>query len=148
MLRNGKEANPNLPLEWVHANAEKLPFEDESFDVYTISFGIRNVTHIDKALKEAYRVLKKGGRFYCLEFSNVSTPEIAKLYDLYSFKVILLFGRFVARDEKAYEYLVESIRKSPRAIEFKKMIQNAGFSRCDFRKLSFGVVAIHFGFKE
>lgn len=147
MLRNGKEKNPDLPVEWIPANAEKLPFDDESFDVYTISFGIRNVTHIDKALKEAHRVLKKSGRFYCLEFSNVSTPEIAKLYDLYSFKVIPLIGRFVARDQKAYEYLVESIRKFPRAIEFRRMIENAGFSECSFKKLSFGVVAIHVGFK-
>jgi ubiquinone/menaquinone biosynthesis methyltransferase len=114
---------------------------------YTISFGIRNVTHIDKALKEAHRVLKPGGKFVCLEFSNVTSDVIKKFYDFYSFKIIPLVGKFVADSPQSYEYLVESIRKFPTATAFSEMIKEAGFNCIEFRKMSFGVVAIHVGYK-
>jgi len=134
-------------LTWAEGNAEKLPFEDNSFDVYTISFGLRNVTHIDDALKDAWRVLKPGGRFYCLEFSAVKAPVLDKLYDLYSFKFIPRFGSLIAKDRDSYQYLVESIRQFPKQAELKKRLENAGFERTAVRNLSFGVAAIHSGYK-
>ncbi len=128
-------------------NAETLAFPDKSFDGYTIAFGIRNVTHIDKALSEAYRVLKPGGRFLCLEFSQVDVPLIDKIYDAYSFTVIPAVGKVVTGDGQPYRYLVESIRTFPRQDEFKAMIEDAGFANASYRNLSGGVVAIHSGWR-
>nr|XP_012416571.1 PREDICTED: 2-methoxy-6-polyprenyl-1,4-benzoquinol methylase, mitochondrial isoform X2 [Odobenus rosmarus divergens] len=134
-------------LAWVLGDAEELPFDDDKFDVYTIAFGIRNVTHIDQALQEAHRVLKPGGRFLCLEFSQVNNPLISRLYDLYSFQVIPVLGEVVAGDWKSYQYLVESIRQFPSQEEFKEMIEDAGFEKVTYESLTSGIVAIHSGFK-
>lgn len=147
MLAEGKKKYPADNIDWVHGNAEDLPFEDDQFDMYTVSFGIRNVTNIDKALAEAYRVLKPGGRFLCLEFSNVSNDLVKRFYDLYSFKIIPLIGKFVANSPDSYQYLVESIRQFPKALQFKKMMTDVGFEEIAIRKFSFGVVAMHTGYK-
>ena len=128
-------------------NAETLAFPDRSFDGYTIAFGIRNVTHIDRALKEAFRVLKPGGRFLCLEFSHVDVPLLDRIYDAYSFAVIPAVGKAVTGDGQPYRYLVESIRTFPRQEEFRAMIADAGFSQVAYRNLSGGVVAIHSGWR-
>ncbi len=128
-------------------NAESLGFPDKTFDAYTIAFGIRNVTHIDVALKEAYRVLKPGGRFMCLEFSQVDVPLLDKIYDAYSFTVIPAIGKVVTGDGHPYRYLVESIRTFPKQEKFKAMIEAAGFARASYRNLSAGVVAIHSGWR-
>jgi ubiquinone/menaquinone biosynthesis methyltransferase len=130
-------------MSWIPVNAEKLPFEDNSFDIYTIAFGLRNVTHIDDALSEAARVLKTGGRFYCLEFSHVDNPLVKKIYDVYSDHLIPQFGQIVAKDKNSYQYLVESIRKFPRREALKRRLLAAGFSKAGFRTMTFGVVAIH-----
>lgn len=135
------------PIDWVTGNAEMLPLPDRSVDAYTIAFGIRNVTHIDKALEEAYRVLKPGGRFMCLEFSKVDLPLLKQIYDVYSFKLIPHFGEMVTGDKDSYQYLVESIRKFPTQEKFKAMIENAGFKKSTYRNLSGGIVAIHSGWK-
>ncbi len=127
------------------ANAEHLPFDDKSFDAYTIAFGIRNVTGIDKALREAYRVLRPGGRFMCLEFSSLAIPGLETLYDAYSFTVIPAVGKIVTGDGQPYRYLVESIRKFPKQEQFKTMIEDAGFEQVAYRNLSGGVAAIHSG---
>lgn len=134
-------------FEWITGNAESLPFEDESVDVYTIAFGLRNVTHIDTALKDALRVLKPGGRFYCLEFSKVIEPMLAKIYDEYSYRLIPKMGELVAKDRDSYQYLVESIRKFPSQKDLQKRMEMAGFSRCLYENLTLGVVAIHEGVK-
>ncbi|KAM9743380.1 2-methoxy-6-polyprenyl-1,4-benzoquinol methylase, mitochondrial [Menidia menidia] len=134
-------------LSWVVGDAEELPFDDDLFDIYTIAFGIRNVTHIDQALQEAHRVLKPGGRFMCLEFSKVTNPVLASLYDAYSFQVIPVLGEVIAGDWKSYQYLVESIRKFPNQEEFKGMIEDAGFCCVQYYNLTAGVVALHSGFK-
>ena len=128
-------------------NAETLAFEDNSFDAYTIAFGIRNVTHIDKALAEAHRVLKPGGRFLCLEFSHLENELLQKAYDAYSFTVIPAVGKVVTGDGQPYRYLVESIRMFPKQEEFAEMIRAAGFARVSFRNLTGGTVAIHSGWK-
>ena len=128
-------------------NAEALAFPAQSFDAYSIAFGIRNVTHIDRALAEAYRVLKPGGRFLCLEFSHVDVPLLDSFYDAYSFTVIPAVGKVVTGDGHPYRYLVESIRTFPKQDVFKSMIEAAGFSRVSFRSLSGGVVAIHSGWR-
>ena len=128
-------------------NAEALAFPDKTFDGYTIAFGIRNVTHIDKALAEAYRVLKPGGRFLCLEFSQVDIPLLDKFYDAYSFTVIPAVGKVVTGDGQPYRYLVESIRTFPRQDDFKAMIEAAGFANVSYRNLTGGVVAIHSGWR-
>jgi demethylmenaquinone methyltransferase/2-methoxy-6-polyprenyl-1,4-benzoquinol methylase len=128
-------------------NAEMLAFPDKSFDAYTIAFGIRNVTHIDKALAEAYRVLKPGGRFLCLEFSHVDIPLLQSIYDTYSFTVIPAVGKVVTGDGQPYRYLVESIRTFPKQDEFKAMIAKAGFHNATYRNLTGGVVAIHSGWR-
>ena len=128
-------------------NAETLAFPDQSFDVYTIAFGIRNVTHIGRALAEAHRVLRPGGRFLCLEFSQVDVPLLDSLYDAYSFTVIPAVGKVVTGDGHPYRYLVESIRTFPKQDAFKSMIEAAGFSRVSYRNLTGGVVAIHTGWR-
>jgi demethylmenaquinone methyltransferase/2-methoxy-6-polyprenyl-1,4-benzoquinol methylase len=134
-------------LSFVEANAEVLPFAESSFDAYTIAFGIRNVPRIDKALAEAYRVLRRGGRFLCLEFSDIDVPGLGRLYEAYSFRVIPLLGWLVAGDDKPYRYLVESIARFPNAESFCAKINGAGFSRASFTRLSGGIVAIHSGWK-
>ena len=131
----------------VEGNAEALAFDDKSFDAYTIAFGIRNVTRIDAALREAYRVLKPGGRFLCLEFSEVDVPGLDRLYDFHSFEVIPRLGAAVAGDSDSYRYLVESIRQFPNQETFADMIRDAGFSRVTFRNLTGGVAAIHGGWR-
>ena len=150
MLAVGRERAEKLghfDIEFVEGNAEKLPFPDRNFDCVTIAFGIRNVPQIDLALKEAYRVLKFGGRFLCLEFSSVDVPGLDRLYDLYSFNVIPQVGRTVTGDAEAYRYLVESIRKFPNPAVFAEMIRKAGFGRVSYEKLTGGVVALHSGWK-
>ncbi|TCT42072.1 bifunctional demethylmenaquinone methyltransferase/2-methoxy-6-polyprenyl-1,4-benzoquinol methylase UbiE [Martelella mediterranea] len=132
---------------FVEANAEELPFEDKTFDAYTIAFGIRNVPHIDKALSEAYRVLKRGGRLLVLEFSEVEAPILDKVYDLWSFNAIPAIGKVVAGDGEPYRYLVESIRKFPNQGDFAKMIERAGFSRVKYTNYSSGIAALHSGWK-
>lgn len=121
--------------------------KDESIDIYTISFGIRNCTNIDNVLKECFRVLKKGGRFMCLEFSQVEIPLFKNFYDLYSLYVIPEMGKILANDKDSYQYLVESIRKFPNQETFKKMIEDAGFSAASYTNLSGGICAIHTGIK-
>ena len=135
-------------LNFLENDGENLSFADESFDVFTIAFGIRNFTNIDKGLKEAFRVLKKGGKFICLEFSKVEDIFLQKIYDTYSFKIIPKIGEIVLKDQNSYQYLVESIRKFPDQESFKKLIENAGFSRVSYQNLTFGACAIHYGFKE
>jgi demethylmenaquinone methyltransferase/2-methoxy-6-polyprenyl-1,4-benzoquinol methylase len=133
--------------DFVEANAEALPFEDETFDAYTIAFGIRNVPRIDAALAEAYRVLKRGGRFLCLEFSEVDMPLLDKAYEAWSFNAIPRIGKAVTGDGEPYSYLVESIRKFPNQQNFASMITRAGFSRASFRNYSGGIAALHSGWK-
>ncbi len=134
-------------LDFVEANAESLPFPDGQFDAYTIAFGIRNVPRIEAALKEAYRVLRRGGRFLCLEFSHVDMAGLDRIYEAYSFRAIPALGRLVTGDAAAYRYLVELIRRFPSAETFRDWIAAAGFARASFTKLSAGVVAIHSGWK-
>jgi demethylmenaquinone methyltransferase / 2-methoxy-6-polyprenyl-1,4-benzoquinol methylase len=134
-------------LDWVVGDAMALPFADNSFDVYTISFGIRNVTRIGDALAEAYRVLKPGGRLMVLEFSRIPNALMQKAYDLYSFNVIPVMGQVVAGDRDSYQYLVESIRKFPDQEAFASMISAAGFGQVKYRNLTMGVAALHSGWK-
>jgi demethylmenaquinone methyltransferase/2-methoxy-6-polyprenyl-1,4-benzoquinol methylase len=134
-------------LTFVEGNAEALPLADARFDAYTIAFGIRNVPRIETALSEAYRVLKRGGRFLCLEFSRVDLPMVDRIYDAYSFAAIPALGKVVTGDGAPYRYLVESIRKFPSPDSFGEMIAGAGFARVDFARLSGGIVAIHSGWK-
>src|SRR5215470_10453639 len=136
-----------LDVTFVEANAEALPFADRSFDAMTIAFGIRNVPRIEQALAEAFRVLKLGGRFLCLEFSTVDVPGFDRLYDLYSFNVIPALGRAVAGDGEAYRYLVESIRRFPRPDVFADMMRTAGFRRVAFQRMAGGIVALHSGWR-
>ena len=137
------EEKGETAIEWVCGNAESLPFPDASFDAYTIAFGIRNVTHIDVALKEARRVLKPGGRFLCLEFSKVEVPGLDTLYDAYSFKLMPKIGGLVAKDEDSYRYLAESIRRFPPQAKFAQMIGDAGLEQVKVRNLSGGIAAMH-----
>ncbi|MFZ1679777.1 MAG: bifunctional demethylmenaquinone methyltransferase/2-methoxy-6-polyprenyl-1,4-benzoquinol methylase UbiE [Rhizobiaceae bacterium] len=134
-------------LDFVEANAEMLPFPDNSFDAYTIAFGIRNVPRIDVALSEAFRVLKRGGRFLCLEFSEVQAPVLDRVYEWFSFNVIPAIGGVVAGDAEPYRYLVESIAKFPSQPDFARMIRQAGFSRVAWRDYSGGIAAAHSGWK-
>ncbi|KAG2496051.1 hypothetical protein HYH03_005970 [Edaphochlamys debaryana] len=154
MLREGKQkaaATSDLAgdagLSFVEGNAEQLPFDDTSFDSYTIAFGIRNVTDRPAALREALRVLKPGGRFLCLEFSQVTQPGLRELYDAYSFAVIPRIGHIVANDAASYQYLVESIRKFPDQEAFARLIEDAGFRAVTYENMSGGIVALHSGFK-
>ncbi len=134
-------------LSWSEQNAEVLSFDDRSFDAYSIAFGIRNVTHIDKALSEAHRVLKRGGRFYCLEFSTTLWPGFAEVYDAYSHKMVPKLGRLLANDEDSYRYLIESIRRFPDMARFEGMIRDAGFIQTKVEPMLGGLVAIHSGWK-
>ena len=134
-------------VTFVDANAEALPFPDRSFDAVSIAFGIRNVPRIDVALAEMQRVLRIGGRFLCLEFSNVDVPGLDALYELYSFNVIPAIGQAVTGDREAYQYLVESIRKFPKPKQFAAMIEAAGFRRASFTPMTGGVVALHSGWR-
>jgi ubiquinone/menaquinone biosynthesis methyltransferase len=174
ILKKAKEQNANIEIEVADINAqmlsvgkeraedknlfshlnfnccdgEKLPYADNYFDYYTIAFGIRNFTNIQNGLNEAFRVLKTGGKFICLEFSQVNNLPLAKIYDLYSFHAIPKIGKLVAGDEDSYQYLVESIRKFPNQENFKKMIEKAGFKNVAYTSLNFGVVAVHTGWKD
>jgi demethylmenaquinone methyltransferase/2-methoxy-6-polyprenyl-1,4-benzoquinol methylase len=151
MLLEGKKrkevADTSYDLSWVAGDAMALPFPENSFDVYTISFGIRNVTRIDDALSEAFRVLRPGGRLMILEFSRLPNQLMQKAYDLYSFNVIPRIGELVTGDKNSYQYLVESIRKFPNQFDFATMISSAGFEKVNYRNLSFGVAALHSGWK-
>ncbi|WP_407527565.1 bifunctional demethylmenaquinone methyltransferase/2-methoxy-6-polyprenyl-1,4-benzoquinol methylase UbiE [Methylobacterium oryzisoli] len=134
-------------IAFVAGNAEALPLPDRSFDAYTIAFGIRNVPRIERALAEAHRVLRVGGRFLCLEFSHVDVPGLDRIYDAYSFRVIPRLGEWVAGDKESYRYLVESIRRFPTPGAFEGLIAEAGFARVSHRRLSGGICAIHSGWK-
>lgn len=151
MLDVGKDRAVDLNLfsnlKFTCCDGEKLCFADETFDFFTIAFGIRNFTDINAGLSEAYRVLKPGGKFVCLEFSKVNDYFLQKIYDIYSFKVIPKIGEVVLKDRASYQYLVESIRKFPSQNEFKKMIEKAGFKNVSYQNLSFGTAAIHIGIK-
>jgi demethylmenaquinone methyltransferase / 2-methoxy-6-polyprenyl-1,4-benzoquinol methylase len=151
MLQVGRERAVKAHLDdrvtFVEGNAEALAFPNRGFDAYTIAFGIRNVPRIDLALAEAFRVLRPGSRFLCLEFSTVDVPGLDRLYDLFSFKVIPPLGRVVTGDAESYQYLVESIRKFPRPSAFADMIRTAGFSRVNWQSLSGGIVALHSGWR-
>ena len=151
MLEVGKDraAKKNIAdqLTFVEANAEELPFPDKIFDAYTIAFGIRNVPRIEVALSEAFRVLKTGGRFMCLEFSEVEMPLLDRFYDAWSFNAIPAIGKAVTGDGDSYRYLVESIRKFPDQDDFAAIIRNAGFSRVSYRNYSGGIAAAHSGWK-
>src|ERR1700688_14706 len=151
MLQVGRERAAARHLDdrvsFVEGNAEKLAFPNSAFDAYTIAFGIRNVPRIDLALSEAFRVLRPGSRFLCLEFSAVDVPGLDRIYDLFSFKVIPSLGKAVTGDAESYQYLVESIRKFPKPNAFAEMIRAAGFSRAAWQSFSGGIVALHSGWR-
>lgn len=151
MLRRGRDRAIDCGLvggiDWVCGDAERLPVVDASIDAYTIAFGLRNVTHIGAALAEARRVLKPGGRFFCLEFSRVDAPLLRPLYDLYSFTVLPGLGQLVAGDRDAYQYLVESIRRFPAQRELARMMEDAGLEQVRFRNLTGGIAALHSGWR-
>jgi len=150
MLAVGQERAEKRKLEglaWSEQNAEALSFGDRSFNAYTIAFGIRNVTYIDKALAEAHRVLKFGGRFYCLEFSSTTWAGFAEIYDAYSHRMVPKLGKLLAKDEESYRYLIESIRRFPPMPEFERMIRAAGFTQTKVEPILGGLVAIHSGWK-
>ncbi len=151
MLAEGRQraeaGNLSGRLDWVVGDAMALPFPDSSFDVYTISFGIRNVTRIPDALSEAYRVLRPGGRLMVLEFSRIPNDLMQWAYDRYSFNVIPVMGQVVAGDRDSYQYLVESIRKFPDQDTFAQMIRTAGFGQVKYRNLTMGIAALHSGWK-
>ena len=146
MLHEGRKNLINhgiIDVEFVQANAESLPFEDNTFDCVSIAFGLRNVTDKDAALKQMYRVLKKGGTLLILEFSKVENQMLEKAYDFYSFNLIPKFGEYFANDEDSYQYLAESIRKHPDQETLKAMVLDAGFEFCEFHNLTGGIVALH-----
>lgn len=151
MLRHGRDRLLDRGVAgnvgYVQGNAECLPFPDSSFDVVTMAFGLRNVTHKDQALGSMYRVSRPGGRVVILEFSHVVLPLLQRLYDLYSFNVVPLLGQLVAGDRDSYQYLVQSIRRHPDQETLKTMMENAGFALTDYHNLSAGIVAVHRGFK-
>jgi 2-methoxy-6-polyprenyl-1,4-benzoquinol methylase len=153
MLAVGKDRAKDLQIpeediQFIESNAETLSFlPDNSVDIYTIAYGIRNCTNLDKVLREAHRVLKKGGRFMCLEFSHVQVPVLAQIYDFYSFNIIPQLGGIIANDKESYQYLVESIRKFPDQETFKFIIKNAGFDAVNYVNLTGGICAIHSGIK-
>ncbi len=151
MLSTGRDKlfdnNIYKGLKFSCCNAEDLPFEDNSFDYYTIAFGIRNVTNVRKVLQEAHRVLSPGGKFVCLEFARVSNNAMAKIYDFYSFNIIPKIGDLIANDGESYKYLVESIRTFPAQEEFVRMMKKTGFQLSKFQNLTNGVVALYTGYK-
>ena len=148
MLNEGKKKLSRYKnIDYLCAKAEDIPAKESSFDYYTISFGIRNVSDIKKTLSEAYRVLKPGGRFMCLEFSEVEVPVLKQFYDFYSFNVIPGLGKLLANDSESYQYLVESIRQFPKQKEFASLIEDAGFKCVTYTNLTGGMVAVHSGFK-
>ena len=151
MLEVGRERaaiyGGDTVVTFAEANAEALPFADRSFDAATIAFGIRNVPRIERALAEAFRVLKIGGKFVCLEFSSVDVPALDRLYDLYSFNVIPALGGVVTGDAESYRYLVESIRRFPKPQAFATMLRAAGFARVSFQTISGGIVTLHSGWR-
>ena len=150
LLEGRKRAEANQlvdSLNWIVGDAMSLPFADNSFDVYTISFGIRNVTQPQIALDEAFRVLRPGGRLMVLEFSQIPVPLAQKAYDLYSFNVIPVMGKLITNDRDSYQYLVESIRKFPDQETFLSMVQQSGFENASYRNLSFGIAVLHSGWK-
>jgi demethylmenaquinone methyltransferase/2-methoxy-6-polyprenyl-1,4-benzoquinol methylase len=151
MLNKGREslldAGIVSPVNFAQANAEMLPFSNNSFDCITMAFGLRNVTTKEYALKEMFRVLKPGGRVVILEFSEVSSSNLKKLYDTYSFAVLPKLGKWICQDEESYRYLAESIRMHPNQETLKLMMQDAGFMQCEYQNLQAGIVAIHLGFK-
>jgi demethylmenaquinone methyltransferase/2-methoxy-6-polyprenyl-1,4-benzoquinol methylase len=151
MVRVGRERLVNEGIagnvEYAITNAEALTFPDNTFDVVTIAFGLRNVTHKDKALAEIYRVLKPGGQALILEFSKVTQPVLAKFYDLYSFKLLPKMGKLIANDEESYQYLAESIRMHPDQETLKQMMLDAGFDKAEYLNMSEGIVALHRGWK-
>ena len=150
MLGVGMERAAKRGLEglvWSEQNAETLSFDGNRFDAYTIAFGIRNVTHIQQALGEAHRVLKRGGRFFCLEFSTTLWPGFSDVYDAYSHKLVPKLGKLLAKDEESYRYLIESIRRFPDMPTFEGMIKKAGFVQTKVEPLLGGLVAIHSGWK-
>ena len=143
MLDKGKVAG----FEYTQVNAEKLPFPDNSFELVTIAFGLRNVTDKDAALREMYRVLKPGGQARVLEFSEVTQEWFKPIYDFHSFQILPRLGKLFANDADSYQYLAESIRKHPPQAQLQKMMEEAGFERCHFKNMSAGIVAIHSGYK-
>jgi demethylmenaquinone methyltransferase / 2-methoxy-6-polyprenyl-1,4-benzoquinol methylase len=152
MLKRGRDKaidSNQLSLEWICADAKNLPFRDSEFDYCTIAFGIRNISNRDKALEEMYRVLCTGGKFICLEFApmHYQHKAFSTLYDLYSFKIIPEIGHIIVKNRSAYEYLVESIRAFPTQVNFKKEIENAGFTNVKFSNMSYGIVALYSGKK-
>ncbi len=151
MLKVGRDklldCGHNGNVEFVQADAQYLPFPDDSFDCITIAFGLRNVTDKDQALRSMLRVLKPGGRLLVLEFSKPLNPLLSKAYDAYSFKVLPVMGRLVANDSDSYQYLAESIRVHPDQETLKEMMEDAGFSRCEYHNMTGGVVALHKGIK-
>ena len=150
LLEGRKRAEANQlvdSLNWIVGDAMSLPFADNSFDVYTISFGIRNVTQPQIALDEAFRVLRPGGRLMVLEFSQIPVPLAQKAYDLYSFNVIPVMGKLITNDRDSYKYLVESIRRFPDQETFLSMVQQSGFENASYRNLSFGIAVLHSGWK-
>ena len=151
MLREGRERLLDrgivTNIEYLQADAERLPFPDDYFHCVTMAFGLRNVTHKERALASIYRCLKPGGRALILEFSKPSVPGLQPLYDFYSFKALPLMGKLIARDADSYRYLAESIRMHPDQQTLKEMMQHAGFERCDYHNLSGGIVALHRGYK-
>jgi len=151
MLRRGRERLTDNGIagniEYVQANAECLPFPDNTFDCITIAFGLRNVTDKDKALRSMNRILKPGGRLLVLEFSKPVAPGLAPVYDIYSFKLLPLMGKLIAKDAESYQYLAESIRMHPDQETLKGMMDEAGFSKTKYHNLTGGIVALHKGFK-
>ena len=152
MLELAKEKFFNSGLydnfKYVIADSSSLPFADNTFDYYTVAFGIRNMENIQLVLNEAHRILKPGGKFLCLEFSKPSLTMIKKLYDIYSFKIIPKIGKYIAKDQNAYEYLVESIRAFPDQNIFASMMEKAGFKVCSFENINFSISSIYYGYKN
>tara|TARA_B100001029_G_C15042537_1_gene444700 strand:- start:421 stop:1110 length:690 start_codon:yes stop_codon:yes gene_type:complete len=148
MIEYGKKKNKfTNNIEWVNAPAENLPFANNTFDAYLVSFGVRNFNDIKKSLYEAQRVLKIGGRFICLEFSKVQNKDVSRLYEIYS-KMIPIFGKIVVGDEKPYQYLTKTIENFPTQEKFQRIIEDSNFSNVEFRNLFNGIVAIHSGWKK